>query len=55
MVRVRPTENNNVKNIVTVDRNNKLIIVQKPNSTNNEPAKTYGFDNVFDQDSAQVS
>ncbi|XP_070493117.1 kinesin-like protein KIF3A [Chironomus tepperi] len=54
VVRVRPQENNNVKNIVTVDKNNKLIIVQKPNSTNNEPAKTYGFDNVFDQDSAQI-
>ncbi|CAG9803897.1 unnamed protein product, partial [Chironomus riparius] len=54
VVRVRPQENNNVKNIVTVEKNNKLIIVQKPNSTNNEPAKTYGFDNVFDQFSAQI-
>lgn len=54
-MRVRPIESTTVKNIVSVDKNNKIITVQKPNSSNNEPAKIYGFDNVFDQDSSQVS
>jgi hypothetical protein len=55
VVRVRPLENGNVKNIVAVDKNNRTITVQKPNSSNNEPAKVYGFDHVFDQESSQVS
>lgn len=55
VVRVRPIENNNVKPVVTVEKNNRTITVQKPNATNNEPAKVYYFDNVFGQDSSQVS
>ena len=55
VVRVRPIETNNVKPVVTVEKNNRTITVQKPNSTNNEPAKVYYFDNVFGQDSSQVS
>ncbi|KAG5682162.1 hypothetical protein PVAND_011534 [Polypedilum vanderplanki] len=55
VVRTRPQEPNGGKTVVTVDKNNKTITVQKPNSSNNEPAKVYGFDNVFDQDSSQVS
>jgi kinesin family member 3A len=54
VVRVRPIENNNVKNVVAVDKSNKSITVQKPNSPN-EPAKVYFFDNVFNQESSQVS
>lgn len=61
VVRVRPVESNNVKNIVTVDKKNHTITVIKPTATttsssnSNEPAKTYGFDNVFDSQSSQVS
>jgi hypothetical protein len=55
VVRTRPQEPNGGKNVVTVDKNGKTITVQKPNSSNNEPAKVYGFDHVFDQDSSQVS
>lgn len=55
VVRVRPLETNAGKNIVSVDKNTKQVTVQKPNSSANEPPKVYQFDNVFGEDSNQVS
>ncbi|EDW73024.2 uncharacterized protein Dwil_GK17320 [Drosophila willistoni] len=39
---------------ITVDKINRAITVTKPNSTANEPPKTYYFDNVFDGSSNQL-
>lgn len=43
------------QNIVKVDRTNRQIVVNKPNSSAGEPPKVYLFDNVFDDHSTQVS
>lgn len=43
------------QNITKVDKSNRQITVQKPNSSANEPPKIYFFDNVFDETSTQVS
>lgn len=43
------------QNIVKVDKGNRQITVQKPNSNPGEPPKIYFFDNVFDDSSTQVS
>lgn len=53
-MRVRPLEDGG-KNIVCCDKNNKTVTVQKPNGTANEPPKVYQFDQVFSQESTQVS
>lgn len=43
------------QNVVTVDKINRCITVIKPNTAPNEPPKIYYFDNVFGEDSSQVS
>jgi kinesin family member 3A len=54
VVRVRPLETSAGKNIVVTDKTSRTVTVQKPNAAN-EPPKVYQFDNVFGEDSKQVS
>lgn len=59
VVRVRPMDKQEIEsgtqNIVKVDKINRSVTVLKPGATANEPPKTYYFDNVFGEDSSQVS
>lgn len=58
VVRVRPIDkielDGKCENIISVDKLNRCITVNKPNSLPSEPAKVYFFDNVFAEDSTQV-
>lgn len=58
VVRIRPMDKSELdagsENIVRVDRLNRCITVEKPQSSASEPPKIYYFDNVFDGDSTQV-
>lgn len=58
VVRVRPMDKSELdvgsETIVRVDRLNRCITVEKPQSSASEPPKIYYFDNVFDGDSSQV-
>lgn len=59
VVRVRPMDKiefeSGCENIVRVDKLNRCITVIKPNTSAAEPPKVYYFDNVFAEDSSQVS
>lgn len=59
VVRVRPMDANELgagsENVVRVDKLNRCITVTKPNTSASEPPKMYYFDNVFAEDSQQVS
>lgn len=59
VVRCRPIDksekDSNCANVLKIDKFNRSITVIKPNATANEPPKTYFFDNVFGEDSSQVS
>lgn len=59
VVRVRPMDKIEVEsgseNIIRVDKLNRCITVLKPNCPATEPPKIYFFDNVFAEDSTQVS
>lgn len=58
VVRVRPMDkielDGKCDNIISVDKVNRCITVNKPNSSPSEPPKVYFFDNVFAEDSTQV-
>ncbi|XP_055604750.1 kinesin-II 85 kDa subunit-like [Uranotaenia lowii] len=59
VVRVRPMDKNEIdsgsQNIIKADKCNRSITVFKPNASPSEPPKVYYFDNVFGEESTQVS
>lgn len=59
VIRVRPMDklelDAGANNIVKVDKINRSITVTKPNSSPGEPPKVYYFDNVYGEESTQVS
>lgn len=59
VVRVRPMDKSEMdsgsENVVKVDKSNRCVTVVKPKSSVTEPPKIYYFDNVFTEDSTQVS
>lgn len=58
VVRVRPMDRTELdgkcENVIVVDKVNRCVTVNKPNSYPSEPPKVYFFDNVFAADSTQV-
>lgn len=58
VVRVRPMDRTELEgkceNVIVVDKVNRCVTVNKPNSYPSEPPKVYFFDNVFAEDSTQV-
>lgn len=42
-------------NVVKIDKQNRCVTVTKPNTEHGEPPRIYYFDNVFAEDSTQVS
>lgn len=59
VVRVRPMDKSELAvgsvNVVKVDKCVRSVTVHKPNANPGEPPKIYFFDNVFAENSAQVS
>lgn len=59
VVRVRPMDKIELDagnlSVVKVDKVNRCVTVTKPNSDPGEPPRLYYFDNVFAEDSTQVS
>lgn len=42
-------------NVVKIDKQNRCVTVTKPSTEHGEPPRVYYFDNVFAEDSTQVS
>lgn len=59
VVRVRPMDKAETDvgsaNVVKIDKQNRCVTVTKPNTEHGEPPRIYYFDNVFAEDSTQVS
>lgn len=58
VVRVRPLNDkeiaNHCQNVIDVDTFSSIISIRNPNTTRDEPVKTFTFDAVFDSESTQV-